>query len=86
MCFSLISRNCLAGLVLTGAAVLLAGCSETASTPGKSPLGPPKATPHAGSTTGPSKGREVPEAAPVSEDATSKPADEKPQGEKPDSE
>ena len=81
MCFSMISKKCLAGLVLTGAAILLAGCGETASTPGKSPLGPPKATPHAGSTTGASKGREVPEAAPVSDDASSKPADEKPAGE-----
>jgi len=81
MCFSVISRKCLAGLVLTGAAVLLSGCSETASTPGKSPLGPPKSTAHVSSTTGPSKGREVPEAAPVSDGATSKPADEKPDGE-----
>ncbi len=86
MRFSSISRKCLAGLVLTGAVVFFAGCSETASTPGKSPPGPPKATPHAGSTTGPSKGREVPEAAPVNEDAASKPADEKPAGEKPDGE
>ena len=51
---------------------------RTSVEPGKSPLGPPKAMPHAGSTTGPSKGREVPEAAPVSDE---KPAQEKPDGE-----
>jgi len=77
MRFSVISRKCCAGLVMAGTAILLAGCSETASTPGKSPMGPPKAT-HAGSTTVPSKGREVPEAAPVSDD---KPAQEKTDGE-----
>jgi hypothetical protein len=81
MCFSVISRKCLAGLLLTSAAVLAAGCSETASTPGNSPTGSQKSTPHAGSTTRPSKGREVPEAAPVSDDAASKPADEKSAGE-----
>jgi hypothetical protein len=80
MCFSLISRKSLAGFMLMGAAFAGAGCSETASTPGKSPLGPSKSTAHVSSTTGASKGREVPEAAPVSDDAA-KPADEKPDGE-----
>jgi len=85
MRFPVILKNCLAGVALTGAAVLLGGCSETASTPGKSPMAPQKGTSHVSSTTRPSKGREVPEAAPVSDDA-SKPADEKPAGEKPDEE
>jgi hypothetical protein len=78
MRFSVISRKCFAGFALTGAALSLAGCSETASTPGKSPMGPPKGTAHVSSTTGPSKGREVPEAAPVGDE---KPSQEKSDGE-----